>query len=484
MNYKKQNITPINFSNIGNGIPKRIITNFNDIENKYNLGCGGVQRNNISKNLFTNYTYKRINLDNNNNKYNLFDRNILAKTPIIRRCKTMNNIELNKNINNITNNEDIKNNFIRGFYINNKYKYEKIDLNNPKDTFKIKILNRVNSYNYNNNTKIQKKDSFNSVKYSVTNDGSTVSIHNNSINGLPIIQGVCAKCINNELINLKLINKKKYTDYNMKSKVDKYLLNNNKISKFSIPLIGIEKFRNKYLPTKEQYINNLTEQIIQKKKTQEKQNKKDKDEFNFYLNKNMIKEELDEKIKKSCQKQKLKELLKENIKLAELKKNKEFLDKSSDIALEKKQLQINYIKDKENKEKQNKIKIKLKLDLKEKLEEQIKSKIKRNYSFNFRSRIKRINSRNVPDMNYVNVYTENKINQYGRCFNCKKLFKKNLICSKSEYDNIKNAEKINEEKQKIYSTIYRDSYNIYLYICIYQFIHLIFFLIFQNLKIC
>ena len=145
------------------------------------------------------------------------------------------------------------------------------------------------------------------------------------------------------------------------------------------------------------------------------------------------------------EKQKLKELLKENIKLAEIKRNKEFLDKSSDIALEKKQLQINYLKDKENKEKQKNIKIKLKLDLKEKLEEQIKSKIKRNYSFNFRSRIKRINSRNTPDINYVNIYTENKINQYGSCFHCKKLFKKNLICSKSEYDNIKNAEKINKD---------------------------------------
>ena len=415
----------------------------------------------------------------------------MSRTPILRRCKTLNNSESNKNINNI-NNEELKNNFTKTFYFNNKYKYDKIDLNKSKDFFKINILNRANSYS---NNKIIKKDSFNSVKYSVTNDGSTVSIYNNTINNLPIIQGMCAKCINNELIKLKSINKNiynqinekdklirhnstsefnlnipvkenfkqkviinylkteqnlkkkiKYNDFNMKSKVDKYLLNNNKISKFSIPYIGIEKFRNKYLPTKEEYVTNLNEQIIEKKQTEEEQNKKDKEEFNYYLNKNLIKEELDEKIRLKSQKQKLKELLKENIKLAELKKNKEFLDKSSDIAQEKKQLQINYIKDKENKEKQNNIKIKLKLDLKEKLEEQIKSKIKRNNSsFNFRSRIKRINSRNVPDISYVNVYTENKINQYGRCFQCKKLFKKNLICSKSEFDNIKNAEKLNEE---------------------------------------
>ena len=47
----------------------------------------------------------------------------------------------------------------------------------------------------------------------------------------------------------------------------------------------------------------------------------------------------------------MKELLKENIKLAELKRNKEFLDKSYDIALEKKYIQINDIKDKEKKDK-------------------------------------------------------------------------------------------------------------------------------------
>ena len=244
--------------------------------------------------------------------------------------------------------------------------------------------------------------------------------------------------------NLK--NKMQYNDYNMKSKVDKYLINGNKISKLSIPCIGLEKFRNKYLPTKEQYINNLNEQIILKKKTKERQNKKDKDEFNFFLKKNLVKDELDKKERIQSEKQKLKELLKENIKLAELKRNKEFLDKSYDIALKKKYIQINDIKDKEKKEKQWNMKFKIRLDLKEKLEEQINNKIKRNNSFNFRSRIKRINSRNVPGISDINIYTENKINQYGRCFNCKKLFKKNLICPKNEYDNIKNAEKRKEQE--------------------------------------
>ena len=487
-------------------MPKRIITNYYDYDNEYN----NMKENNINKNLFTNYNYKRIKIENNywkdnNNKSNIYNRNIIAKTPLIRRCKTLNNVESKKNINNNISNGEPNNNLMKSFNINNKYKFDKIDLNAPKDSFKIKMLNRINSYN---NNKFIKKESINSVKYSITNDGSTVSIYSNTIHGLPIIQGVCAKCINSELIKLKNINKKiynqrnefnnniflkkyfaekedlikhnstsefnlnksvkenlkqkvimnylqkeqnlknkmQYNDYNMKSKVDKYLINGNKISKLSIPCIGLEKFRNKYLPTKEQYINNLNEQIILKKKTKERQNKKDKDEFNFFLKKNLVKDELDKKERIQSEKQKLKELLKENIKLAELKRNKEFLDKSYDIALEKKYIQINDIKDKEKKEKQWNMKFKIRLDLKEKLEEQINNKIKRNNSFNFRSRIKRINSRNVPGISDINIYTENKINQYGRCFNCKKLFKKNLICPKNEYDNIKNAEKRNEQE--------------------------------------
>ena len=57
-----------------------------------------------------------------------------------------------------------------------------------------------------------------------------------------------------------------------------------------MPSIGLEKFKNKYLPTKEQYINNLNEQIKQKKKSEEKLKKKEQDEFNYYTNKNIVKE--------------------------------------------------------------------------------------------------------------------------------------------------------------------------------------------------
>jgi len=468
--------------NIGNGVPKRIITNLNEYENN-NI----FPKNDINKRLLTNYTYKRIllnkkdNLTLNNNKNDLEKR---IKTPIIRRCKTSNNIDnidLNKFRINL-NNYKLNNNYKNIFFENKKFISTKSNLINPEN---------------NNERK-------NSVKYSITNGGSTVSVHGNTINGLPIIQGVCSKCINNELIKLKNINKQLYTynnikntrilesekeklieqnpnreynsnkpiknsirekviinylknelylkskkyinQYNTKSEVDKYLLNSNKISKFSVPSIGLEKFKNTYLPTKEQYINNLNEQIIQKKKSAEKLKKKEQAEFNYYTNKNIAKGKLEEESRIKIEKEKEKELLKENLKLAEQKKNKELLDKSADIALEKKYNQITENKDKEEIENKKVIKLRIKRNLKEKLEEQIQTKIKRHNSFDFRKRIKRNNSRNVPDISDINIYTENKIKQYGRCFNCQKLFKKNLMCDKGEYDNIKKIE-ISKEKE-------------------------------------
>ena len=112
---------------------------------------------------------------------------------MLRKNKTFNNLDLNdiglnSNIN-ITNN-------------NNKYE--------------INGMNKINITDKNNNNL---EDYSNSVKYTTTSGGSIVSIHNNKIHGLPILQGVCPRCINSELIILKELNKKinKYSpiqDYN------------------------------------------------------------------------------------------------------------------------------------------------------------------------------------------------------------------------------------------------------------------------------
>ena len=201
----------------------------------------------------------------------------MTKSPIIRRCRTSNNLDLNRfNIN--LNNFSMCNNYNQNLFSNNKYIFDKTNIIN--------------------NQKIEHK---NSVKHSVTNDGSTVSIYGNTINGLPILKGVCSKCINNELIKLKNINQRLYTynniknsrindlqkdklleqnsnsenelnkqikerikgkviinclkkeqyiknkKYNqyMKTEVDKYLSNGNKITKFSVPSIGLEKFKSR-----------------------------------------------------------------------------------------------------------------------------------------------------------------------------------------------------------------------------------------------
>ena len=380
----------------------------------------------------------------NNDKKYIFERNNMTKSPIIRRCRTSNNLDLNRfNIN--LNNFSMCNNYNQNLFSNNKYIFDKTNIIN--------------------NQKIEHK---NSVKHSVTNDGSTVSIYGNTINGLPILKGVCSKCINNELIKLKNINQRLYTynniknsrindlqkdklleqnsnsenelnkqikerikgkviinclkkeqyikniKYNqyMKTEVDKYLSNGNKITKFSVPSIGLEKFKNKYLPTKDQYINTLNEQIIQKKKSEEKIRKKEKDEFNYFTNKNKIKAELEEESRINKEKQKMKELLKENQKLAQMRKQKELRDKSTDIALQKKYDEIMVKKDKEEIEMKKNIKLRIKRNLKEKLDEQILNKLKRNNSFDFRKRIKRVNSRNTPDISDINIYTENKISLF------------------------------------------------------------------------
>ena len=469
----------MDFENGNQYRPAKIITNYNE-ENSNNF-----KAKNRSKNLFTNYTLKKCELDNSNLKtesipnfhYKNNINNIKRIPLLLRRNKTFNYQNMDK----------IQNNS----YINNKY----------NENYSSNIKANLENINIINNS--EKIPDSNTVKYSVTNDGSTVSIYGNKIHGLPIIQGVCCKCINNELINLKTMNKKlteynyiqnnnnindinqentnqikkkylllkinnnknellprlnteinlnnkekesikekvirnflkkeqyiqnqKAMNYNLKSEVDKYLKNSNKITKFSIPCIGLQKFKNKYLPTKEVYISNLSEQIEEKKLKQKLEKKRDQDEFNIYWNKKIEKEKLEEESKNKIKKQKEIEVYLENKKLEENKKIKKLKDK------------LNNEKEKEGLEIKKNIKYRIKRNLKEKLDERMK--LKRNNSFDF----KRLNQ-NIHDISDINIYSENKINQYGRCLYCHKLFKKNQMCPKREYENIKKEEDKNEQK--------------------------------------
>ena len=401
---------------------------------------------------------------------------------------------------------------------NNKNKNYKI--NNINQINNLKIRNKIHADSYSN--------SRSSVQYTQTSGGSIVSIHHNKIHGLPILQGICPRCINTELIILKELNKKinkfmpvsnenydilenekkrdeelkekillkvkynknrlftetqnyeknkliehnsqaecklykptgdpikekvmekylkkeqylknkKLLPYNINLDADKYLKNNNYITKFSVPSIGLQNYKNKYLPTIEQYIKSLSNQIIDKKNEEEKEKQKDKDEFNYYFKKNMIKANKDYESKNLIQQQKKKEFLLENQKLMEIRKNQKILDKSTEIALEQKYLKILQAQEKNELEKQKNKKYRIKKELMEKLDEQIK--LKRNKSFDMR------HLENKNDISDNNIFTENKNNeQFGRCMKCFKLLRKNQICSREEYDLIKNTEIQNQEK--------------------------------------
>ena len=225
---------------------------------------------------------------------------------------------------------------------------------------------------------------------------------------------------------------KKLIPYNINLDADKYLKNNNNVTKYSIPSIGLEKYKNKYIPTIEQYAKILSNQIINKKNEEEKEKKKEKEEFNSFFRTDMIKAKNDYESKHLIEQQKKKEFLDANLKLIELKKNKKILDKSSDIASEQKRLKIIEIQEKNESENQRNKKYKIKKELMEKLDEQIK--LKRNKSFDMRF----LNNDNISEKN---IFRENKNSeQFGRCLKCFRLIRKNQICPKEEYEKIKNSE--------------------------------------------
>jgi len=83
---------------------------------------------------------------------------------------------------------------------------------------------------------------------------------------------------------------KKLVPYNINLDVDNYLKKNkNIITKFSVPSIGLEQYKNKYLPTMEQYRSGLYDQILYKEQKEENEKKRERDEFNNNFRQNMIK---------------------------------------------------------------------------------------------------------------------------------------------------------------------------------------------------
>jgi hypothetical protein len=241
----------------------------------------------------------------------------------------------------------------------------------------------------------------------------------------------------------KYLRNKKLIPYNINLDVNRYLENNdNNVTKFSVPAIGLEQHKNRYLPTIGQYISELTNQIVNKKNKEEKEKKKEKDDFNNYIKQNMIKAYNEQESQYLIQKQRKQDFLLANKKLMEMRQNQKMLDKSMDIKMEQNRLKIIAEQEKYELEKQKNKKYKIKQELMEKLGEQIK--LKRYNSFDER---RSSNNRNLTDNNnnFV-IYGENKKNeQFGRCLKCLKLLRKNQICPKEEYDLIKNIEIDNQQ---------------------------------------
>ena len=402
--------------------------------------------------------------------------------------------------------------------------------NNNDNKYKIKRITKINKINIDNKFNYNNDAPSNSVKYTTTSGGSVVSIHSNKIHGLPILQGVCSRCINSELIQLKDINKeldkysnkkydnydilqieqqrnqelrnrillkvnkdkskllqgpiyneknklieknsnakcklfipqgdpikekvlenffkkeeylrnKKLVPYNINLDVDNYLKKNkNIITKFSVPSIGLEQYKNKYLPTMEQYRSGLYDQILYKEQKEENEKKREKDEFNNNFRQNMIKANNEFIAKNLMEQENNKEFLRENQKLIELRRNQQLLDKSNDIALERKRLKFIEEQEKNELENRKNKKFRIKKELIEKLDEQVR--LKRTKSMD----VYKLGDNNNNNISYNNVYSETKSNeQFGRCLKCNKLLRKNQICPKEEYELIKETKMKNEE---------------------------------------
>ena len=236
---------------------------------------------------------------------------------------------------------------------------------------------------------------------------------------------------------------KKIIPYNINLDVDKYLKNNNNnVTKFSVPSIGLDQFKNKYLPTVEQYLSELSNQILSKKNKEEEEKKKDKDDFNNNCKQDMIIAKNEYESNYIIDRQKKQDYSLENQKLIEMKQNKKIMDKTMDIITEQKRLKSIAEQEKNELEKQKSIKYKIKKELMEKLGEQIK--LKRYNSYDVKHSKDRYLTDN--DNNSFIIYGENKKNeQFGRCLKCLKLLRKNHICPKEEYELIKNTEIDNQQ---------------------------------------
>lgn len=308
--------------------------------------------------------------------------------------------------------------------------YENYDILQKEQERYKELKNRIFSQ-VNNNKKKPLTNSINDEKNKLIEKNSNEECKLFKPAGDPIKEKVLQNFFKKE----EYLRNKKLIPYNINLGIDKYLKNNNNITKFSIPSIGLQQYKNKYLPTEEQYLKELYNQILNKQQKEENEKKKEKSLYNN-SDKNMIisnNEYISKKL--IIDKEKKKEFLKENQKLIEMKREQKLLDKSSDIALEQKRLKL--VEDQEKKELENKKikKYRIRKELMEKLDEQIR--LKRNKSLDM-IHIKKNNN------NEIKIFNEAKNSeQFKRSLKFNKLLGKTQI-----YDN-NGIKFIKENKQEI-----------------------------------
>ena len=207
----------------------------------------------------------------------------------------------------------------------------------------------------------------------------------------------------------------------------------NCVTDSSVCAIGAKKYKNKYLPTLDNYKKFLDDQINAREVNKIREREKDKKLEREMYEKNQRELERERELRRNYIQQMKNDFLKNNKLLIESKSKNDLLNKSTDLANEQRKLRQINEEMKKTQEEANERKLRIRKELMNQLESQI------------------LNKKNKKDdcccckgcnINDKNIYREaKKYDEYGRCINCKRQFKKQLLSSIREYKKIKKGAK-------------------------------------------
>ena len=437
-NFNNRNLNK--FSNNNNNNQKT----FNDDYNKELISSYIKKKRNATPDYFFNSKKSSISIKNNNistvrnktsststnsSSFIIDPNNSHHKIHLIKGiCRNCINLEIcrihNKKQPNFNKNEEDP------FSI--QFRREKENLAKIKNKIKkncdlsLQISNKFNSNDLKKNKLIEE------------NINSKNIIYNNNNNFNPLKEKVLKNYYKNQENNKNLIS----TIYS--KKIEDFYKKPNPSTNFSINSIGKNVFVNKYLPTKNELKIGLEKQLGKKEKEAAIQKKIDQENERKIFEKNM-KEIQKEQNEKENYYNKLKyDFIRENNSIINEKKRREYLNKSSDVALEKE----NERKNKEFLYKEQLKKQKKDYEMKKELKNSLEMQIKNNE--NKRKLEKKDNIYFYNNKN-GNVFLEPEIiDEYGKCLKCVKIYKANQIFPKKEYDNIRENSLYNNNNNIIF----------------------------------